>query len=552
LNDLRTLPDETLIEADLCIVGSGPAGLSIAKEFANTSIQVLVLESGGLTEEMDTQSLYEIESVGVPRVMQQDIIRSRIFGGTSHVWTGRCAPFDPIDFESRSGVPYSGWPLDRQTLDPYLERAGVNLGLGPHCYDDRLWQHFQVQRPTPLLDTNLIQPTFWQFSKSRHDAGESMRFGRHFMPDAPNIQVLLHANVTHINTNQAGTQVESLEVRTLEHKRACVKARAIVLCCGGIENARLLLASNRVWPNGVGNHQDTVGRFLMDHPGCVLGRFDPQQAAPVQDRFGHYWLDHAAGRHVYLQGWALSPEIQTREGLLNCAAFIEQYPAEDDPWNAMRRLRLATQQRRLSTAHLADGWAIASQPHRLAAGLYRRMKHRPPLIKAKAIDLYCLVEQSPDPESRVTLSDRKDALGMPLSKLDWRISEQERQTVRRLGQLICQELQRLGLPQPVLADWLDAQENWRSQFVDRAHPTGTTRMSVNPKEGVVDSNCQVHGVAGLFIAGSSVFPTTGHANPTLMLVALSIRLADWLKIHQFSAPASAPAVVGDRATIPVL
>jgi choline dehydrogenase-like flavoprotein len=141
---------------------------------------------------------------------------------------------------------------------------------------------------------------------------------------------------------------------------------------------------------------------------------------------------------------------------------------------------------------------------------------------------------------------------MPLSKLDWRISEQERQTVRRLGQLICQELQRLGLPQPVLADWLDAQENWRSQFVDRAHPTGTTRMSVNPKEGVVDSNCQVHGVAGLFIAGSSVFPTTGHANPTLMLVALSIRLADWLKIHQFSAPASAPAVVGDRATIPVL
>lgn len=536
-SDLRQLEDDVVIETDLCIIGSGPAGLSIAKEFANTNIQVWIIESGGLKEEVDTQTLYSIENVGVPRVMQQDILRYRIWGGTSHIWTGRCAPFDDIDLQYRAWVPYSGWPISRQELDPYLNRAGSNLGLGPNCYDERLWRQFGVQRPLPPLNPNLLKPTFWQFSKHSTNPDEPARFGHNFMPDAAaNIHVLLHANVTHINTNDVGKQVESIDVSTLEHKKASIKAKAFVLCCGGIENARLLLASNRLLPNGVGNQNDQVGRFLMDHAGCVLGTFNPRWSAKVQDRFGHYWLDDAQGRHVYLHGVALSPELQAKEQLLNCAAYLEVFPAQNDPWLASKRLAGSLQQTGLSPLISPDALAVASHLPQIAHGLYRRrIKHRPPIAKADRIELWCLAEQQPDPESRVTLSDQKDALGMPLSKLNWKISYQEKRSVQRLGNLICQEFQRLGLPQPDLADWLNAEDNWQPNFVERAHPTGTTRMSVSPCDGVVDANSQVHGVEGLFIAGSSVFPTAGHANPTLMIVAMAIRLADRLKTHHFNS-----------------
>ena len=139
ISDLNQLDDQTTIEADLCIVGSGPAGVSIANEFANTDVDVLLLESGGIDEEADTQSLYEIDNVGAHRILDQNNLRRRVLGGSSHVWTGRCAPLDAIDFEARPWIPNSGWPIGQQDLDPYWERAGKNLNLGPQVYDSSLW-----------------------------------------------------------------------------------------------------------------------------------------------------------------------------------------------------------------------------------------------------------------------------------------------------------------------------------------------------------------------------------------------------------------------------
>jgi choline dehydrogenase-like flavoprotein len=561
-SDFRETTANSLIETDLCIIGSGPAGLSIAKEFIGTNIQVLIVESGGLEEEPETQALYEIENIGAPRQMQQDLVRNRIFGGTSHTWTGRCTAFDAIDFQQRDWVPYSGWAIEQESLDPYLDRARANLGLGSNCYDESLWERFKVSPPRHPVNPTLLKSQFWQFSKVSNENREPMRFGRYLMPNnvlssASNISVLLHANVTHLNTNQQGTRLESVEVTALgnkqagnkqagkeqaERKQACIKAKTVVLCCGAIENARLLLASNRILPNGVGNQNDMVGRFLMDHPGTVVGVFDPNRSYKVEDRFGLYSLNNEQGRSVYLHGLALSPELQAKEQLLNSAAFLMSAPADNDPWDAIKRLKNLLKHGKSAKPVYQDLLAILTQPWAVLQGLYRQLvKRRAPIIKSAFLFLYCLIEQLPDPESRVTLSKQKDALGMPLSKLNWKISQRELQTAKRLGECITQEFQRLGLPQPKLSDWLYAQENeqsdWQSNFTDRAHPTGTTRMTVNPKEGVVDVNCQVHGVSGLFVAGSSVFPTTGHANPTLMIVALSIRLADWLKANSFSSKA---------------
>jgi choline dehydrogenase-like flavoprotein len=543
--DLRYFVNSSPLETDLCIVGTGPAGISIANEFADQNIRVLLLESGGFDEELDTQALYEIDSVA-PRKVDQAEIRTRILGGSSHIWTGRCAPFDALDFENRSWVPHSGWPLSLAELTPYLERAGINLGLGPNCYDETLWNQFGVSRPISPLDTNFLEPKFWQFSRSPRNQKKSADFGRDILDAASeNIQVLLHANLTHINTSADGGRFESADVSTLDGKRMRIKSKALVLCCGGIENARLLLASNHSLGKGVGNHNDLVGRFLMDHTDAPIWTLDQTNAHQLLDRFGAYWLDTNKGRHVFLHGLGLSRKIQEQEHLLNCHAYIDQFGIVDgDPWLALRRVVSAFQSRRNTSSVRRDSVTVLKNIGEICQGLYRRnFKHRPPLVRAKRYEMHLILEQMPDPESRVTLSDKRDALGMPLSKINWKISDAERRTATRMSQLVFEEFARLKLSIPPVPDWFNDENGWVERCVEKAHPSGTTRMSTCATDGVVDENCQVHGVKGLFVCGSSVFPTAGAANPTLMIVAMSLRLANWLKVRYFGPQTTCEGIV---------
>jgi choline dehydrogenase-like flavoprotein len=209
---------------------------------------------------------------------------------------------------------------------------------------------------------------------------------------------------------------------------------------------------------------------------------------------------------------------------------MTEHRAEDDPWDAAKRLIMRT-----GSNPLADLGAIISHPRLLAGGLAGRLlRGKGVQHKLQRLVLDCIVEQEPNPDSRVTLSERTDNLGMPLSRIDWRITDREKATIVRLGHAIATEFKRLGLPAPRLTDWIREGRLDAADFYDAAHPSGTTRMATTPDKGVVDTNCAVHGVAGLFVAGSSVFPTSGHVNPTLSVVALSIRLADFLKTRYAS------------------
>jgi choline dehydrogenase-like flavoprotein len=442
------ISSDSVVDTDLCIIGTGPAGMSIAKELSGTNIRVLVLEGGGMEVEAEAQALLEIASTGAPRVMDQDLVRMRVLGGSSHVWTGRCAPFDDWDYAPRAWVPHSGWPFPSEKLEPYVRRAAPYLGLAALPYNETLWRHFKVKPPKPALQSPSLRPMFWQFSRSLSGRGPA-HFGHELAnSDARNINILLHANVTQINLSSDGPRFDSVDIASLGGKRSRIRAKAAVLCCGGIENPRLLLASNRVYTAGVGNQHDMVGRFLLDHISGPRGYFDTEQASAIRSRFGHYWVDDESGRHVYLHGVGLTKRVQEEEGLLNCHAYLEEGDrAENDPWLALRRLQSSFQSRRISGP---DARLVLGNLGEIGKGLYRRaIQHRPQLEKCKRLELHLILEQMPDPESRVTLSaNKKDALGMPICKIHWKIGDLERKTARRMLQLFAEQCKQLGLQIP--------------------------------------------------------------------------------------------------------
>lgn len=566
IRDLRSAPTGTEFRPDVAIVGGGPVGLTIARELANSRCRVLVIESGSADFEAAQQTLNAVENVGEPIAREgvespgrgyngslawlNDIapfeLRNRGLGGSTHTWIGKCASFDEIDFERRSWLPVSGWPMTRESLAPALDRAARLLNLGPNLYDERLIGRLHSPPDELGFDRDLLRPFFWQFSHERDQRGEPMRFA-HVAAElvAPNIDILTHATVTQIQLDTSGRRVASLDLRSVDGGCATVRPETVVLCAGGIENARLLLASRSLAAGGVGNARDVVGRYLADHPRSTLLRFDRPDIDAVARHFNFYGLVDHGRTQFYLHGLRLSPAVQRQEGLVNCAAYPVQIHSPGDPWAALKRLM------RGDRARLArDLTVVARSPGFLAKGAFRRMvQKRGMMHRSDELRFDVMVEQKLDAESRVTLSDQVDRNGVPLPRVAWKIGSTELQSVKRLARALVCEFERNALPQPHLVDWIAWDEDDRAAFTDMAHPSCTTRMGSDPATSVVDPNAMVHGIDGLFVAGSSVFSTPGHANPTLMMLGLAMRLADHLKmrLERRSVPVVTPRVVTEEA-----
>ena len=527
------------LRCDVCIIGTGPAGMTIARELSGTSLRVTLLESGGAERQEEVDTLNEIESIGWPRVMDQWLVRNRVVGGSSSTWTGRCAPFDDIDFQSRDWMPYSGWPFTINDMMPYIDRSSkyLGLGIGNGITDDRIWALSGHPQPTIELDTDKLIPMFWQFSRDPINQYDRVRFGR-LAPDlGSNVMLITNATVLRINATETAAAVESVEFAGVGGRRWTLPASAVVLCAGGIENARLLLSSDNVASQGLGNDKDLVGRFLMDHPRGTVARFPLKTAKGVLSKFASF-KSHAAGANVFQPGVRLSPTIQRSEQLLNCATWVDERLAPDDPWDALIHFL-----RREPNAR-PDVRAMLANSGLLIYGLKEHfISHRALPRKLAEITLEAMCEQPPNPDSRIVLSDRRDRLGMRISRIDWRVTEEEARAMRRVAELMVDQLTSMGIEPPVLEEWVRDRAMPPHAIRDVAHPTGTTRMADDPADGVVDAQCQVYGVEGLFIAGSSVFPTAGQSNPTQMIVALALRLADRLKDR-----AAAVAVISEGAS----
>lgn len=527
ITDLNELPQDQHLSSEVCIVGAGAAGIALARQLSRKGVSVCLLEGGGLDYERDTQSLYDGRNLGMDYYDLEDA-RLRFFGGTTNIWGGRCALLDPLDFSTRSWVAHSGWPIDSAELAPYLARVHEDLGLEEVRYGPEMWD--ELGETPPAFAPETLTTRFWRFDDLKE------RFSVRRCDDVvgnDNVHVLLHANVTRIQAAANAASIDHVDVRSLQGVRARVTARHYVLACGGIENARLLLAGDDVEKRGIGNAHDQVGRYFMEHPHGRAGRLSGAGAFALWAAFRKRirW-----GKPDIAPVILASEAAQQREGILNTAMTIklQRDPGRGVPWTRQiyQSLKhgMAPTRRGRGLWHLYRGYRSAAQ-----RGL--RMPVEWVRNKVGYTGVYFMIrgEQAPNPDSRVMLSQQRDALGMPKVDLHWQLSAIDKHTVRTMVRMLDDELTRLGIGALRASDWLDESgDAWPVDPTVGNHPIGgyhhmgATRMSADPHTGVVDSDCRVHGYANLYIAGSSVFATAGWANPTLTILALARRLGDHL------------------------
>ena len=554
LSDARDLPNDSLIEADVCIIGGGPAGIVLALELQQSGLRTVLLESGGTTgPDPATQRLHEGESVGehVGSVMHKlplDAIRLRWLGGTTNHWAGYCRKLEPVDFEQRDHLEISGWPIERAELEPYWQRAASWCHITDSSDDPEQWRR-RIGLPAALPATAAVHTKAFQIAPL-------VRFGEVYLGDldaASDVETVLWANATDL-ASDSGRSVSAVHVRTLGGNRLKVQASAYVLAAGGLENPRLLLASTSADPAGLGNGHDQVGRYFCEHLQVPMG-FGVLEAER-EELLGYVGTETTirsgrfAGRsHGVKYTLALTSEHVLEASTLGLEAqfLVEPLPVgvpmQTEGLNAVDVADLVA-----LTADRPPASGLSLQAYRRSSSVDSASADRPP---ASGLSLQVLAEQRLRPDSRVTLSARRDALGMRRIRLDWRYGPSDRAALVSGLRTMAEELGAMGLgrlqviPGGVTlgsAHFFDPQGliNLFAVDFDRVsehdfligmgyHHMCTTRMSETAERGVVNSDCRVHEMDNLWIAGSSVFATGGVATPTFTIVALAIRLADHLK-----------------------
>ncbi len=474
--DLNALDDGTTIEADVAIIGGGAAGIALSLQMLGSGVDVAMVESGGLDYEAETQALYEGDITGLD-YFPLDSARLRFLGGSTNHWGGQSLPLEALDFTERDWVPDSGWPVSFEEYLRYLPRAEPFCRLTVAEAGPAVWK-VGADMPDFPFDETAFQPTMVRYPEAGFSFGS---LHRRTLERAERVTCYLHANAVGFDTGPMRRGIEGVRLASLDGRRATLRARTYVLATGGIENCRLLLAA------GLGNDNDLVGRYAMEHPNYDTG---PVLISESQ------WFANAIRKvdsQVVRLDTRLDAAAQAEARILNHSAFLLRRP---EP----RQGRVAR--------------------------LWDRLSDRFTGPEMASFDLRVRLEHAPRPESRITLTDATDALGMPRVAFHYQVGDLESRTLAH----VCDEFARAVGVADIGRMKVDADlGSWTESMDWQYHHCGGTRMHADPRKGVVDADCKVHGIDNLYVAGSSIFPTSGQANPTMNLLAFTVRLSDHLK-----------------------
>ena len=537
----------TVLDADICIIGGGPAAISFALSFLGMNTKIILLAGGSWTETAENRELNKGFADPVNSHEPLETNRARVFGGGTSIWGGRCLPLDPIDFEKRSWIPHSGWPITYEEVAAYYQRSLELCEAGNNIFDAREAFPETGHEIIPGMDNeDIISSKIERWSpptRFAHKYKEQLESSTH-------IHLYLDAHATKLNSETNADMVDSLTV-VINSSIIKVVAKKYIIAAGGIENARLMLHSKSAFhPNGIGNQHDNVGRYYMSHQTGTFGAVAPANRKEIMFSF-----EIDKNGIFCRRRWWFTPKMQKENKIGNVIIYLyrsinaKENPVESLKFvkkivsNALKHKSAKNIIKELNTSKndLREHSVYSLKnihnviPAVIGAGYRRMTKQRIPLrlpsVNSKWLHVYFQAEHLPNPESRILLSDTNDRLGIPLPVVKIAFTELDTTTVVSSLKAFFERFakKKKGKINFKAESLREFAQDKMANFDSVAHHLGTTRMSDDPSTGVVDRNCKVHGMSNLYIAGSSVFPTGGHANPTLTILALTLRLADHFK-----------------------
>jgi len=536
--------------SDICIVGAGPAGIVMALELARAGLSVILVESGKTAPDESAQRLGDTPHFDAARHAPMALATRRQVGGASNIWGGRCVPYDPVDFDDRPFIAHSSWPVRYDELMPYFQRASDWFFTGQPRFRAREIEGLRHPTLVPgLPDGDVLSSTLERWSLPTN-------FGREYaaaLRTTPRLRVETGLTCVEVVTDDTGSTVSHLECRLADGARRQLRAQHYVLACGALETTRLMMASDSRHAGGIGNHSGLLGRFYMGH---LSGRIaqahfntPPRQTAYAYDRDQEgVYLRHRLSfsqqcllreRIPNIVAWLANPEIADPSHGSGVLSFA--YLALSSPWFGPRFAAEAIRKKAIGDGPrtvwppvrniLLDFPATAIFVPTFAIRRFLCWRKVPGFFVRSAANAYVLhyhAEQVPTWDSRVSLADDRDYLGLRRLRIDLRFSEQDVTGILKAHELWDTHLRTSGCGRLEYLPGDRRQMVW-DQASDGYHQVGTTRMARSPADGVVDEHLQVHGINNLHVASSSAFVTSGQANSTYMIVVFALRLADRLR-----------------------
>ncbi len=517
---LDTCNEDDLNYIDICIIGTGVAGLAISNEFLNTKFRVLVLESGLNSFKQEIQDLYKSEVVG----LNFDGIhngRFRTMGGSTTKWGGQALPLTPIDFEVRSFVEKSGWPIHFKEVSAYYPKAlkFLNVEQGDFREDD--FEKLKIKDPG--FNKSLID-----FHLSKWSPNPNLKLiYKPLIEQSDNIRIIQDANLITLKRSENDEDIKEIEVSNYE--KTVVKnisAKIFILCAGGIENARILLNNAlAIYKKDKKPDNVIVGKYFQDHPGIQIGELIPLNEKELQKTFNTHFYKNKKNSIRF----SLNQNYQKINNLLNVSGSVMFWPNENSFLGNLSKVKNSIQNKSVKD-FVVNLFNTIFKINELFISIYYYLFKRRIVKPNSKYILNLSLEQEPDINSCITLSGEKDRFGLSKTKLHWDISYLTWKTTIEFSKIIKNEFERLGLGKVILSSEINYEnKNWKQIFGDQNHHIGSTRMGESEISSVVNSNCRLWQTKNLYVAGSSIFTTSGHSNPSLTIIALAIRLSDYIK-----------------------
>lgn len=515
--DLKADNIANLIDTNVCVIGSGPAGAIVAAELAKKNIDVLLLEAG------NNEPNFSIDSISKTNVFS-DVSDfrfgwSRQLGGASNLWAGRTHPLEEIDFINRSWVPNSGWPYTYESIKTYYKRAAETLAIpGYEFFETCNKPHVNECIFNPVINEETgLETKCFQWAQTPFN---SSAFLKGVVKQHSSLRILLNASVSRLEEATDASSVISAELTKADGGKITVKARYFIIAAGGIETPRLLLNSNKISPAGIGNGHDNVGRYFSTHPKADMAALVLKKPISTSNAF---FKDSPLKTGNFRYGISFSKEMQERNELLN--HYVQLSPLLE--YQASQAFELLKK-----TKVLQNGLIDRSQimkgflpgVGKIAYAAIGRLAHLQP--RTKTLTLRGFLDQYPNKENRISLSNERKPDGTYKVDLSWRFSDEDKTSVISFFSHLDKVLQENEIGR-VEYSGLKKNEDWPLIGI-HSHFMGATRMGEDEKTSVTNCNARVHGVSNLYIAGPSLFPTYGFANPFLTITALSIRLGEHL------------------------